>query len=117
MVRRRGTFWQPEEIDLMLDLVLESRHVGLLMRSTHLPTKRAYIKFAREMAAQGYNRSGPQINSKFKILKAKFLASMQAWHGEPSEDGQTQFHDKFMAIWERAGRPNWEDRHHACKSR
>lgn len=115
MESRRGVLWQPEEISLMLDLVLNSKDVGLLMRSTHLPTKRAYNRIAREMAARGYHRTGLQINSKFKTLKAKFLASLHAWQGMPPERGQIRYHEELVAIWERAGRPRWEDRHHDGK--
>lgn len=78
---RRGTYWQDDEVEVLLGLVLRSRDLSLLMRSTHLHTTRAYERLSRRMAAKGFPWTCQQIRSKFKNVKNAFYSSLELLGG------------------------------------
>ncbi|XP_060094808.1 zinc finger and SCAN domain-containing protein 20-like [Heteronotia binoei] len=109
--RRRGTFWQREEVLAMLAIAESSGHAAQLMSSTHLNTRQIYRGMARSLQRRGFDRTAEQCRSKFKRLRCEFMASLQAWGGIPRVSGRTPYHEEMMRLWELAGRPRWEDRH------
>lgn len=98
---------------MLLDVILHSRDLRLLMRSTHLPTTKAYERLSRKMASRGHECSPQQIRSKFKTVKNNFFSSLESWQGMPRESGQMPHHLKMMALWDDAGKLHWEDHHHS----
>ncbi|XP_060113035.1 uncharacterized protein LOC132585249 [Heteronotia binoei] len=114
---QRGTFWQREEVLAMLDIAERSGHAEQLMSSTHLNTRQTYEAIARRLQRRGFDRTAAQCRSKFKRLRCNFMASLQAWGGIPRASGRTLYHDAMLRLWELAGRPRWEDRHHDFDTR
>ncbi|XP_054830388.1 uncharacterized protein LOC129326250 [Eublepharis macularius] len=114
--RTRGTFWQFEEVSLLLKIVLRLGFAADFMSSAHQRNRGAYHAIARKLTDAGYSRNANQCRTKFKRLKCEFMASLTACQGIPSCSGRIPHHHSMMRLWIAAGRPRWEDRHHEATS-
>ncbi|XP_054826127.1 LOW QUALITY PROTEIN: CWF19-like protein 1 [Eublepharis macularius] len=110
----KGVFWRDEEVETLLDLVARSRKAARVMRSTHLPTKLIFHKLSRQMCARGHSRTPEQCRSKFKRVKGDFYGALEAWQGIPRQSGKPPYFASMMNLWDLAGRPSWQSRHHAA---
>lgn len=73
MTGKQGTYWQDDEVKVLLGILLCSKDLSLLMQSMHLPTTRAYKRLSRKMAAKGYPWTFQETQSKFKNIKNAFF--------------------------------------------
>uniref|UniRef100_A0ACB8EP88 Uncharacterized protein n=1 Tax=Sphaerodactylus townsendi TaxID=933632 RepID=A0ACB8EP88_9SAUR len=49
-----GVFWQAVEVALLLQAVRQNNYAGLLMGSTHLPSRRAYEVISQTLWESGF---------------------------------------------------------------
>ncbi|KAL8213417.1 UNVERIFIED_CONTAM: hypothetical protein K2H54_064219 [Gekko kuhli] len=102
-----GVYWQDEEVDLLLEILLEIGAGAVVMPSGRLPNAELFSKAARRLTAAGYPRSSEQCRAKFKRLKASFFEALEKWGGIPPKKKRPLFFQPLFRLWEQAKRPSW----------
>ncbi|XP_061477542.1 uncharacterized protein LOC133381942 isoform X2 [Rhineura floridana] len=107
---RKGRYWRPNEILLMLSFLKNCRKAVRLMGSTPLLTAPIFRSVARQLGDAGYVRTAAQVRSRFKRLKADFFAAMEKFQGPPPPQKRPPYFKQLYCLWKEGGRPSWVDR-------
>lgn len=106
-------FWQPEEVDRLLAILLEMGVGDRIMCSTRLEAISIYNRLARTLSASGFPWRGWQCQSKFKRVKGALFGMLEAWQGIPPYKARPPHFQKRLSLWYQAGSPPWDQRRHA----
>ena len=80
------------------------------MRSSSLPTIEVFQGVARRLSRAGFARTATQCRAKFKNLKAAFYEALEEHGPTPPRAARPPFHPELLDMWDRAGRPPWQER-------
>ncbi|XP_042320818.1 uncharacterized protein LOC121929367 [Sceloporus undulatus] len=111
MPRPRGSYWQKEEILLLLHFVRKSGMVPTLMRSRSVPNRPIYREITRQLRERGYKRKVEQVGSKFKVMRNNFYKVLELFGGCPPRHLYPPYFGIMKRMWVKAGKPSWKHRH------